>query len=107
MTGDREENLFRKGREIADALMEVPEVSATEYKAGGRGIRVIFAVPDRHAGDLVRRLVEKFRITHGIPDEGYRLGVYDVDDRNILFHLDAAGAHAEAIRNAVLGIRRC
>lgn len=104
---DRDEELFRKGREIADALKEIPEVSATEYKASEKGIRVIFAVPDKHAGDLIRRLLERFRVTHGIPDASYRLGIYDVDDRNILVHLDTDGAHAEAIRDAARAVRRC
>src|SRR5512136_1404717 len=88
---DQKEDLFRKGREIADALKEVPEVAATEYRAGGRGVRVIFAVPDRQAGDIVRRLLEKFRITPDIPDGSYRLGIYETDDRNILFTLDTDG----------------
>ena len=99
--------MFRRGRDIADALKEVPEVAATEYRAGGKGIRVIFAVPDRHAGDIIRRLLEKFRITPAIPDGSYRLGIYEVDDRNILLILDTDGDHADAIRDAVRGIRRC
>jgi len=103
----RDEELFRKGRDIADALKEVPEVAATEYKAGEGGIRVIFAVPDKQAGDLVRRLIEKFRITPSIPEAGYRLGIYDIDDRNILLLLDIDGGYAEAIRDAVQGIKRC
>jgi hypothetical protein len=107
VTVDRDEDLFRKSREIADALKEVPEVTATEYRAGERGIRVIFAVPDRLAGDLIRRMLEKFRMTPAVSDAGYRLGIYDVDDRNILLLLDTDGGHAEAIRDAVKGIRRC
>jgi hypothetical protein len=107
VTEVREEELFRKGRDIADALKDLPEVSATEYKAGERGIRVIFAVPDRHVGDMIRRLLEKFRITPAIPAERYRLGIYDFDDRNILLLLDTDGEHAGAIRDAVKGIRRC
>jgi hypothetical protein len=107
VTGDRDEELFRKGREIADALKEVPEVTATEYRAGERSIRVIFAVPDRQAGDLIRRVLEKFRVTPAVSDAGYRLGIYDVDDRNIILLLDTDGGHAEAIRDAVKGIRRC
>ncbi|MDD1670308.1 MAG: hypothetical protein LUQ67_03195 [Methanomicrobiales archaeon] len=105
--GGREEELFRKGMEIADALKEVPEVAATEYRAGEAGIRVIFAVPDRHAGDLIRRVLEKFRITPSIPGAGYRLGIYDVDDRNVLLFLDTKEAYAGAIRDAVKAIRRC
>jgi hypothetical protein len=104
---DRDEDLFRKGREIADALKEVPEVTATEYKAGMRGIRVIFAVPDGQAGNIIRRLLEKFRITPAIPDGSYRLGIYDADLQNIILMLDTDGDHAEAIRDAVRGIRRC
>jgi hypothetical protein len=101
------EDLFRKGREIADALKEVPEVTATEYRAGARSIRVIFAVPDQNVGEILRRLLERIRITPAIPDDSYRLGIYDADDRNILLLLDTDGAHAEAIRDAVQGIRRC
>lgn len=107
ITGDREEELFRKGRDIADALKEVPEVAATEYKAGPRGIRVILAVPDRYTGDIIRRLLERFGMTPSIPADAYRLGIFDTDDRNILLLLDADGAHADAIRDAVRGIRRC
>jgi hypothetical protein len=107
VTGARDEELFRKGRDIADALKEVPEVAATEYKAGAGGIRVIFAVPDRHAGDIIRRLIDRFSITPAITGDSYRLGILDIDDRNILLLLDTDGAHADAIREAVRGIRRC
>lgn len=107
IAGGPGEELFRKGREIADALKEVPGVAATEYRAGQGGIRVIFAVPDRSAGDLIRRLLGKFGVTPAIPGGSYRLGIYDADDRNILLFLDTDGDHAEAIRDAVLGIRRC
>ncbi len=102
-----DEELFRKGREIADALKEVPEITATEYKAGPAGIRVIFAVSDRDAGTMIRRILEKFRITPSVPEGSVRLGIYDTDDRNILLHLDTDSAHAGAVREAVRGIRRC
>ena len=107
VAGGREDDLFRKGREIADALKDVPEVAATEYKAGPGGIRVIFAVPDIAVGDLIRRLLEKFGVTPAIPGGRYRLGIYDADDRHILLFLDTDGEHAEAIRDAIPGIRRC
>ncbi|MDD1667541.1 MAG: hypothetical protein LUO96_03645, partial [Methanomicrobiales archaeon] len=94
-------------RDIADALKEVPEVTATEYRAGGKRIRVIFAVPDAHAGNIIRRLLEKFGLMPGIPDDGYRLGIYDADDRNILLLLDTREEYADQVQAAVKGIRRC
>lgn len=107
LTEDRKEELLAKGREIADALKDVPEVTAMEYRAGERGIRVIFAVPDRYAGEMIRRLLEKFRITPAIPADSYRPGIYDFDERTILLLLDIGGDHDEAIRDAVRGIRKC
>jgi len=106
VTEAREGDLFRKGRDIADALKEIPGVTATEYKAGGRSIRVIFAVPDGQAGGLIRRLLEEFRITPDLPGSGYRLGLYDTDERNILLLLDTDGDHAGAIRKALSRIRK-
>ncbi len=107
VTEAREGDLFRKGRDLADALKEVPGVTATEYKAGGRSIRVIFAVPDGLAGGLIRRLLGEFRITPGLPDTGYRLGIYDTDERNILLLLDTDGDNAGWIRDALSRIRKC
>jgi hypothetical protein len=107
VTRDREEELFRRARDIADALKEIPEVSATEYRAGPGGIRVIFAISDQHAGDLIRRIIEKFRITPAIADTGYRLSIYDVDDTHVLIALDAEERFADAVRDAVRGIRKC
>jgi hypothetical protein len=65
--------MFRRAREVADALKESPEVAATEYKANRNGVRVLFAVPDEKVGDLLRRLLERFRMEEELPEQSYRI----------------------------------
>ncbi|MDD1665691.1 MAG: hypothetical protein LUQ32_10070 [Methanomicrobiales archaeon] len=101
------EDLFDRAREVADALKEVPEVAATEYSTGKSSIRILFAVPDRHVGDLIRRIFEGFRREPDVPEAAYRIGIYDLDDRNIILNLDIDGEHAGPVRDALKGIRRC
>jgi hypothetical protein len=102
-----EEEMFTWAREVADALREVPEVTATEYKASRKSIRVLFAVPDKNVGDLLRRILERFRMAPDLPDQSYRIGVYDIDDRNIILVLDIDREHAGAARDELKKIRRC
>lgn len=101
------EDMFRRAREVADALKESPEVAATEYKANRNGVRVLFAVPDEKVGDLLRRLLERFRMEEELPEQSYRICIYDLDDRNIILALDVDGAHAGPARDALKKIRRC
>ena len=101
------EDMFGRAREVADALKEAPEVSATEYKASRTSIRVLFAVPDKNVGDLIRRILERFRMAADVPVQSYRIGIYDLDDRNIILVLDIDGEHAGPVRDALKGIRRC
>ena len=101
------EDMFNRAREVADALKEVPEVAATEYSASRASIRILFAVPDRHVGDLIRRIFEGFRREPDVSETVYQLGIYDLDDRNIILNLDIDGEHAGPVRDALKGIRRC
>jgi hypothetical protein len=100
-------DMFDRAREVADALGEAPEVTATEYKASGKSVRVLFAVEDRNVGDLLRRILEKFRMTADLPGGSFRIGIYDADDRNIILVLDIDGEHAGSARDALRAIGRC